>query len=82
MLTAILWELARLLFTILLPFFNYRQVYGSIGVVVSFMTWAYVSSVVTLFGAQISRSLYGTLNSAETPVETGIPIATLKTLGR
>ena len=61
LLTALLWETARGLFIILLPHFNYRQVYGSIAVMVAFMTWAYISSVVALFGAQVSHSLYGTL---------------------
>ncbi|MEK7992690.1 MAG: YhjD/YihY/BrkB family envelope integrity protein, partial [Planctomycetota bacterium] len=37
--TAIFWEAARSMFTLLLPVFNYRQVYGSIGVVVALMTW-------------------------------------------
>jgi YihY family inner membrane protein len=60
LLTALLWEAARSLFTHLLPILNYRQVYGSIGVVVALMTWVYVSSVVMLFGAQVSRSLYRT----------------------
>lgn len=70
LLTALFWEAARSLFTLLVPLFNYHHVYGSIGVVVSFMTWAYVSSAVTLFGAQVSRILYGTLKvdvTAETP---------------
>lgn len=66
LLTALLWEMARWVFTILLPFFNYRHVYGSIGVVVSLMTWAYISSAVILFGAQVSRGLYGTLKTSET----------------
>ena len=44
LLTAVLWETARWLFTIFLPYFNYRQVYGSIGVMVTLMTWAYISS--------------------------------------
>ena len=61
LLTAIFWEGARSLFTLLLPVFNYRQIYGSIGVVVALMTWAYASSAVTLFGAQISQALYRTL---------------------
>ena len=61
LLTAIFWEGARSLFTLLLPLFNYRQVYGSIGVVVALMTWAYISSAVILFGAEVSRSLYRTL---------------------
>jgi YihY family inner membrane protein len=60
-LTALLWAVARSLFILFLPFFDYRHVYGSIGVVVALMTWAYVSSAVMLFGAQVSRSLYRTL---------------------
>lgn len=58
--TALFWEAARSLFTLLLPRFNYRQIYGSIGVIVALMTWAYISSVVMLFGAQVSRALYRT----------------------
>jgi membrane protein len=83
LLTAILWEAARLLFTVFLPFFNYRQVYGSIGVMVSLMTWAYISSAVMLFGAQVSRTLYGSLKINNEPaMGKDIPISTLKSLGR
>jgi YihY family inner membrane protein len=82
LLTAILWEAARWLFTIFLPFFNYRQIYGSIGVMVSLMTWVYISSVVMLFGAQVSRTLYGTLKVSETANGKGIPLSTLKSLER
>lgn len=83
LLTAILWETARLLFIVFLPFFNYRHVYGSIGVMVSLMTWNYISSAVILFGAQVSRILYGTLKSStEVSAGVGIPVATLKTLER
>jgi membrane protein len=60
LLTALLWEAMRSLFTHLLPILNYRQVYGSIGVVVALMTWVYISSAIMLFGAQVSRSLYRT----------------------
>jgi len=82
LLTALLWEAARWLFTIFLPFFNYRHVYGSIGVMVSLMTWAYISSAVILFGAQVSRALYGTLKATELATGKAIPISTLKSLGR
>jgi membrane protein len=58
LLTSVLWELARILFTLFLPHFNYRHVYGSIGVLVAFMTWVYISSAVTLFGTQVARALY------------------------
>jgi YihY family inner membrane protein len=64
-LTALFWEGARTLFTILLPRFNYSHIYGSVGVVVALMTWLYVSSVVTLFGAHVSHNLYKTLKEPE-----------------
>ena len=67
MLTALFWEAARSLFTLLLPFFNYHQIYGSIGVVVALMTWAYISSAVILFGAQVSNTLYRTLGEEGSP---------------
>lgn len=73
LLAAIFWEAARSLFTLLLPVFNYRHVYGSIGMVVALMTWAYVSSAVTLFGAQVSRALYRTLRP-NGPRTEGVPI--------
>jgi YihY family inner membrane protein len=60
-LTALFWEAARSLFTLLLPHFNYSHVYGSIGAMVALMTWAYISSAVLLFGAQVSNALYRTL---------------------
>lgn len=80
LLTAILWEAARSLFTLLLPVFNYRQVYGSIGVVVALMTWAYISSAVMLFGAQVSRALYRTLKVAE-PAESVAVTPTVQSAG-
>jgi len=61
LLTAVLWHGARAAFTLLLPRFNYRHVYGSIGAMVALMTWAYASSAVMLFGARVSGVLYRTL---------------------
>jgi YihY family inner membrane protein len=59
-LTALLWQLARSVFTLLLPRFNYRHVYGSIGAAVALMTWAYASSALMIFGARVSAALYRT----------------------
>jgi membrane protein len=75
LLTALFWEAARGLFTFLFPLFNYRQVYGSIGVVVVLMTWVYISSAIMLFGAQVSRSLYRIWN-VQTPA-VGAPAASV-----
>lgn len=81
--TAIFWEAARSLFTLLLPHFNYSQVYGSIGVVVALMTWTYISSAVMLFGAQVSRVLYRTLKvtPAAGPVSAASPAPATQSAG-
>lgn len=72
-LTAILWQGARAAFTFLLARFNYRHVYGSIGAMVSFMTWAYFSSAVMLYGTRISYSLYRTVEGPISPTEAPPP---------
>lgn len=59
--TSVLWELSRIVFTLLLKHINYGHIYGSIGAAVALMTWAYASAAVLLFGARISHKLYSTL---------------------
>jgi membrane protein len=51
---ALLWEAAKYGFALALNYFNYEQVYGSVGAVVAVLTWGYVSSLVLLFGAQLT----------------------------
>ena len=50
----LLWEAAKYGFAWTLSYFNYEQVYGSVGAVVAVLTWGYVSSLVLLFGAQLT----------------------------
>jgi membrane protein len=50
----ILWELAKYIFASSLHYFHYDQIYGSVGAVVAVLTWSYVSSLILLFGAQLS----------------------------
>ena len=69
-LTAVLWQLARGGFTVVLLHLNYRHVYGSIGAMVAFMTWAYISSAVLLFGAQVSGTLYRSIHPGPAGSET------------
>ncbi|MBL8151634.1 MAG: YihY/virulence factor BrkB family protein [Blastocatellia bacterium] len=54
----ILWELAKYGFSRLLPYFHYDLVYGSIGAGVALMSWVYISSLIMMFGAQLSGVLY------------------------
>jgi membrane protein len=51
---SLLWEVAKYGFAWTLIYFNYEQVYGSVGAVVAVLTWGYVSSLVLLFGAQLT----------------------------
>src|SRR5215467_1236134 len=51
---SLLWEAAKYGFAWSLNYFNYEQVYGSVGAVVGVLVWGYVSSLVLLFGAQLT----------------------------
>jgi membrane protein len=50
----LLWELAKYVFAWALNYFHYDQIYGSVGAVVAVLTWSYVSSLILLFGAQLT----------------------------
>jgi membrane protein len=50
----LLWETAKYGFAWSLHYFHYDQIYGSVGAVVAVLTWGYVSSLVLLFGAQLT----------------------------
>jgi membrane protein len=53
-LAGLLWELAKYVFASSLHYFHYDQIYGSVGAVVAVLTWSYVSSLILLFGAQLT----------------------------
>ena len=50
----LLWEAAKYIFAWTLNYLHYDQIYGSVGAVVAVLTWGYVSSLVLLFGAQLT----------------------------
>lgn len=53
-LAGLLWEIAKYIFAWSLGYFHYDQIYGSVGAVVAVLTWSYVSSLILLFGAQLT----------------------------
>ena len=53
-LAGLLWELGKYIFAASLGYFHYDQIYGSVGAVVAVLTWSYVSSLIMLFGAQLT----------------------------
>ena len=54
-LAGLLWEIAKYIFAASLQYFHYDQIYGSVGAVVAVLTWSYVSSLILLFGAQLTK---------------------------
>ena len=50
----LLWELSKYIFAWSLNYFHYDQIYGSVGAVVAVLSWSYVSSLILLFGAQLT----------------------------
>lgn len=50
----LLWELAKYVFALSVNYFHYDQIYGSVGAVVAVLTWSYFSSLILLFGAQLT----------------------------
>ena len=50
----LLWEAAKYVFASSLNYFHYDEIYGSVGAVVAVLTWSYVSSLILLFGAQLT----------------------------
>ena len=60
-----LWEGAKYVFAWSLQYFHYDQIYGSVGAVVAVLTWSYVSSLILMFGAQLSVVLHQEHTAAE-----------------
>jgi membrane protein len=57
-LAGLLWEIAKYVFASSLNYFHYDQIYGSVGAVVAVLTWSYVSSLIMLFGAQLTSTFH------------------------
>ena len=57
-LAGLLWEVAKYIFAGSLQYFHYDEIYGSVGAVVAVLTWSYVSSLIMLFGAQLTATFH------------------------
>src|SRR5687768_3995457 len=65
-----LWEVAKYIFAWSLQYFHYDEIYGSVGAVVAVLTWSYVSSLILMFGAQLSVVLHQEHAAEEIAAET------------
>src|ERR1700742_3149013 len=69
-LAGLLWEAGKYVFASSLQYFHYDEIYGSVGAVVAVLTWSYVSSLILMFGAQLSVVLHQEHAGAELAAET------------
>ncbi len=57
-LAAVLWLTASLMFSVYVAHFgNYDKTYGSLGAVIGFMSWIWISVITVLFGAEINSEI-------------------------
>ncbi len=58
MIAGVLWLCVSLLFSLYVSHFgNYDKTYGSLGAVVGFMSWIWISTIVVLFGAELNSEI-------------------------
>ena len=69
-LAGMLWEASKYIFASSLQYFHYDEIYGSVGAVVAVLTWSYVSSLILMFGAQLSVVLHQEHVAEEIAAET------------
>jgi membrane protein len=67
--TGLLWELAKLIYVVLLPWLDFRSVYGPFSVSVSLMVWAFLTGLLLLAGAHYSASRYTLLLAHKADLE-------------
>jgi membrane protein len=54
----VLWLVASALFSwYAASFGNFNETYGSLGVVIGFMTWLWISAIVILLGAELDAEM-------------------------
>jgi membrane protein len=69
LLAGLIWELARRLYTwYLANFATYSLVYGSVGAIIGFLLWAYLSAMILLIGAEFTAQ-YTAWRKSGRPIE-------------
>lgn len=56
--TGILSEIGKVIYSLTLPMFRFRDVYGPFALSVTLLFWAYVGSLILLFGAHLSAHMF------------------------
>ena len=65
---AVMLEFAGYIFMRLVPIFDYQQVYGRMGTVVTLLAWVYTSNMIALFGANFCAQMHWIRSETSAPV--------------
>ena len=70
--TGLLWEISNYVFMLLLPYLGLGDIYGGFVVTVTLLTWAYISGIILLLGANLTArsalpSLFAPIFSTAAP---------------
>jgi membrane protein len=73
LIAGLIWEVARRLYTLYLAnFARYSLIYGSVGAIIGFLLWAYLSAMILLMGAEFTAQ-YSRWRRDGRPVEVRPP---------
>jgi uncharacterized BrkB/YihY/UPF0761 family membrane protein len=61
----ILWEVAKYVYILALPYLDFRSVYGPFAVSVGLITWAFISGLLLLGGAYVSATRHALREASE-----------------
>lgn len=64
----VVWELAKYLYILTLPWLNFQEVYGPFAISVTLMVWAFVSGMLVLAGAHLASIPAAGRRSLEPPL--------------
>jgi membrane protein len=76
----VMWEIGSIVFVMLLPYFDYKRIYGRTGAVIALLVWVYTSNVIMLFGANFSAQLHNIRMQSPAPRAGTFPGEKLRSL--
>lgn len=67
----IVWEAAKYVYILVLPWLNFKDVYGPFTIAVTLMIWAFISGMLVLAGAHLAAIPDKDMNE---PIQPGLPV--------
>jgi membrane protein len=56
--STILWEIGSILFSKIVPVFDYQKIYGTMSAFIALLVWVYTSNIILIYGANFCAQLH------------------------